>query len=117
MQTSVPPSLAVLMLLSNMSAHGIHSTENCTAAGVCAWQMMVHLHSVLSQFFQSAQHCNAVLDSAAELHGGKGYCVSGSYGGDAIQMDHDSLYAPLFGLVDCSPRKGGSPIRGMQTAI
>jgi len=46
---SVPPSPAALMLLSDMSAHGIPSTEDCTAIGVCAWQMMVHFQPVLSQ--------------------------------------------------------------------
>jgi hypothetical protein len=32
-------------------------------------------------------------------------------------MDYGSLYTHLFGLFGCSPRKGGSPIGGMQTAI
>ena len=82
---SVPPSLAVLMLLSNMSAHGIPSIEECTAVGVCAWQMMVHLQSVLSQFFQSTQHCYAVLDRAPELHGGKDVVHLISYRGAVIR--------------------------------
>ena len=111
---SVLPPLAALMLLSDMPAHGIPSTEDCTAVGECAWQMMVHLQSVLSQFFQSAQHCNAGLDRAPVLHGGKGCCA---FGGGRL---HDGLrqsYAPLFGLFDCSLRKGGSLIGGMQTGI
>ena len=106
---SVPPSLAVLMLLSNMSAHGIPSIEECTAVGVCAWQMMVHSQSVLSQFFQSTQHCYAVLDRAPELHGGKGCCASGFLQRGRYTTDYGSLYAPLFGLFDCSPREGGPP--------
>jgi len=84
------------------------SLRRKTTPGVCIWQMMLHLHSMLSQFFQSAQHCNAVLDHIPELHSRKGYCISSSYRGNAIQIDHDSLYAPLFGLVDYSPHKGGS---------
>jgi hypothetical protein len=56
------------MLLSHMSAHGIPSTEDFAAAGVCAWYMTVNLQFVLSQFFPSTHHCNAVFDLATKRH-------------------------------------------------
>ena len=87
-------SLAALVLLSDMPTHGISSTEDCTATGVCAWRMIVHLQSVLSQFFASTQYCIAVFDYAAKLHDRKGYRGFGLFQ-EAPHNERTTVFASL----------------------